>query len=385
LAASALAPKPPLRICLFTPELPPEDVGGIGSHTRALANALSDLGHEVFVVVGRHETASPREESFNLIEIRRPRQLRLLSPLVFAWAMSRHLRALTRDLNFDVIEAPEYGAATAFLRTTRPVVVRLHSGSRLNQRFRRAGLRTRLAAKAAGLLETIAIRRADFITSPSTVIAAEETTRGHRVIPNLSSSSQAHVSGEERGGHVVFLGRYERRKGADTFAIAACRVLEVLPNVRITFAGPDTFDGPGGQSMRHHCRTVLRAYEDRIALLGSITSEEVSKLLSSAAVLAVPSRLEAFGMVYIEAMSAGAVPIGCLGTGAEEVITDGITGLLVPPGDAPALADALIGLLTHERSLRDMAERGRHEVAIRFNEQMIAATYDEFYRSLSMT
>ena len=71
---------------------------------------------------------------------------------------------------------------------------------------------------------------------------------------------------------------------------------------------------------------------------------EKNYLLSACDVLVAPSLYESFGLMYVEAMRAGKPVIGSIAGGIPEVVDDGGTGLLVPPGDVPALAEAMLRL-----------------------------------------
>jgi glycosyltransferase involved in cell wall biosynthesis len=372
----------PLRICLFTPEFPPGPVGGIGTHTRGLARSLVDRGHEVFVVVGGNKRQFRTQDGFTVIEVRKPRRFRLMAPIAFACVMSRALGSLERALDFDLIEAPEYGAATAFMRSKCPVIVRLQAGTAVVQRFRRCGFRTRIVARIASLVERLAIGRADYISSPSLAVAREESARLDALIPNAPLHGLMDGNVQRRPRHVVFLGRYERLKGPDVLARAARMVMERLPDARFTFAGVDTLDAPAGGSMRSYCEELLAGCAEGVEFRPAIGSVEVRTLLESAAVLAVPSQFEAFGVVFVEAMLAGAVPIGCIGTGAAEVIEHGRTGILVRAGDVARLAEELIGLLQDEPRRLAIAKRALAEAAGRFTSSAVAARYEQFYRSI---
>jgi len=94
--------------------------------------------------------------------------------------------------------------------------------------------------------------------------------------------------------------------------------------------------------------------------------DELPALFSQTTVFALPTLREPFGLAFLDAMAC-AVP--CVGTRIEavpEIVKDGETGLLVPPGDAVALAEALERLLGDPARARAMGARGRARVAQRF-------------------
>ena len=85
-------------------------------------------------------------------------------------------------------------------------------------------------------------------------------------------------------------------------------------------------------------------------------------LLDAIAILALPSRTESFGIVYLEAWAYGKPVIGAQAWGVKTVIDNGQDGLLVPFGDVSALADAIHTLAENPELRRSMGERGRHKV-----------------------
>ncbi len=98
-------------------------------------------------------------------------------------------------------------------------------------------------------------------------------------------------------------------------------------------------------------------------------------------VLALPSRYEGLGCVYLEAMACGRPAIGCLGQGIDEIIEDGSNGLLVPPGNAAALADALKALLRDPELRRRIGTVAQNTIRRRYTldhqAQQLAALYLE--------
>jgi len=95
-------------------------------------------------------------------------------------------------------------------------------------------------------------------------------------------------------------------------------------------------------------------------------------------VVAVPSHFEGFGLVAAEAMAAGRPVVASAVDGLAEVVEDGVTGLLVPPGDSAALAAALIDLLQHPAKAVEMGRRGKARVrelfsVERYRESILAA------------
>ncbi len=99
-----------------------------------------------------------------------------------------------------------------------------------------------------------------------------------------------------------------------------------------------------------------------IHLLGFVSDEERRDLLAAADVLALPSRTESFGLVFMEAWANSKPVIGARAGAIPAVVSDGEDGLLVPFGDVAALADAIAQIMQSENLARTLGERGRSRV-----------------------
>jgi len=101
--------------------------------------------------------------------------------------------------------------------------------------------------------------------------------------------------------------------------------------------------------------------------------------IADADIFALPSWGEAFGIVYLEAMARMRPVIGCLDNGAADIISDGVDGLLIPPHDEVALAQALGCLLSDPEQCRTMGTAGR-QTAEQFTWHVNAAKMLELLR-----
>ncbi|HEX3542639.1 MAG TPA: glycosyltransferase, partial [Acidimicrobiales bacterium] len=108
------------------------------------------------------------------------------------------------------------------------------------------------------------------------------------------------------------------------------------------------------------------------------------QILSHASVFVCPSRYEPFGLVNIEAMACGAPVVATATGGIPEIVVDGETGYLVPPGPkfVPTLAERINALLADPALARRFGEAGRRRVLERFTWPAIAAATADLYRHL---
>jgi rhamnosyl/mannosyltransferase len=125
----------------------------------------------------------------------------------------------------------------------------------------------------------------------------------------------------------------------------------------------------GGRRLEPYRRLLERAERTAgntsgsVALLGPVDDDHLDRLYAWADVVVLPSvsRQEAFGLVLLEGMRAGCVPVASRLPGVEEMVGD--AGVLVPPGDAAALRGALAELRDDRRRLVDLAKRSRSTAA----------------------
>jgi teichuronic acid biosynthesis glycosyltransferase TuaC len=98
---------------------------------------------------------------------------------------------------------------------------------------------------------------------------------------------------------------------------------------------------------------------ERVEFRGKIVHGEVIDLMKEADLFVLPSLREAFGVVYIEAMACGKPVIACRGEGIEDVIEDGVNGILVEPNDVDDLVKKIELLLSDRKRAEQIGQAGR--------------------------
>lgn len=178
---------------------------------------------------------------------------------------------------------------------------------------------------------------------------------------------------------VVFLGLLRYYKGLP-FLIEAMRA---LPADACLFIGGDAPAGRTGERAALERQVADAGLENRVAFLGALSDAEAVGLRRAGDIFCLPSHLrgEAFGLTQIEAMACGLPVVSTDLPGVSEVNRAGETGLVVPPGDAPALAEAL-GTLARDEGLRRRfgeaaLRRAETEYSAEAMGQRLAAVYKE--------
>ncbi len=172
-----------------------------------------------------------------------------------------------------------------------------------------------------------------------------------------------------RGQIVAFLGTITYDKGAVHLIRAMQRLWAKGIDAELILAGR-----PLGSFKRYY-QGLSKGVRRRIRLLGSVDEAEKRDLLASAAVLAMPSRVDAFGIAYLEAWVNRKPVIGALAGGVPEVVEDGQDGLLVAFGDVPALSQSIRSILENKDLAQRLGERGYEKVVRSY-------TWDIIYRKI---
>ncbi|WP_050032910.1 glycosyltransferase family 4 protein [Halorubrum halophilum] len=164
--------------------------------------------------------------------------------------------------------------------------------------------------------------------------------------------------GDERGGdaaplRVAFVGNLAPRKGLDTLVEGMARA---DARVDLTVVGRPV-DEAHVAGVRRLVRE--RGLGDRVRFAGRLSDDALADALRESHVLAVPSRYEGFGIVYLEGMSFGLPAIASRAGGASETVTDGETGVLVDPDDPDAVARALDEFAADPDRLAEMSRAAR--------------------------
>ena len=200
-----------------------------------------------------------------------------------------------------------------------------------------------------------AIERGAWVHTPSRFVAAE-VVDALGADPERVATVYHGVPPVEHGGprlvdgpYILALGTVEPRKDLPSLVRAFHALADFHPGLQLVVAGPD---GWGADPIPR---------SDRIHRMGWVDTATKSSLLEHAAVYAYPSRYEGFGFPPLEAMAMG-VPVVATTAGAlPEVLGDG--ALLVEPGDADALAEAIERAVTDEAVRSGLIERGRRQAA----------------------
>jgi glycosyltransferase involved in cell wall biosynthesis len=180
---------------------------------------------------------------------------------------------------------------------------------------------------------------------------------------------------ERRAPTVLSVARMYPRKRLGDLLRAAAVLRDRVPGVRVRIVG----HGPEWEILtRLHAELALG---DVAVLLGDVSREQLAEEYANADCFCLPSVQEGFGIVFLEAMSAGLPVVACRAAAIPEVVLDGRTGWLVPPRDPAALAAAIASALNDPARARAMGEEGLRRVA-GFTPERVARRFLDAVHSL---
>jgi glycosyltransferase involved in cell wall biosynthesis len=372
--------------------------GGLDTNVRVLAPELVQAGHRVSVLYlhfpGEKIPAPSQVDGYTIhhacigswhyFAYRATFGLTSLPRVVraFEWAaaLRRAVREIHRRESLDLIELPEVFIPPGWLDGV-PYVMRLHSA---DWTWRQMLDEPASFADAIEMrMERSTLKHAACISSPSNFLAnyIRQTCRVSQpieIIPYpIDTTRFAPGACRDDPPVILFVGRVEKRKGADVLLQAIPLVRQKFPDCQFVFAG----------SMSAELNSLARdAGEGGVRLLGVRPRDELVQWYQRASIFVAPSLWDNSPNTVYEAMSCGTPVIATRVGGIPELVDDGVTGLLVPPRDAHALADALIDLLRDPARRAAMGKRGREKAVEEYGvEKILSATLTFYKRILQLT
>jgi glycosyltransferase involved in cell wall biosynthesis len=355
----------------------PPDVGGPASHAPELADFLIRRGHRVEVVTTAD--VGPAASGFPIHWVSRglPRGVRHAAVAGF---VARHGRASDVVYATSMLGRASLGASVA----RRPVVAKLVADEAY-ERARRFGLfdgdldqfqrfdggpRVRALRRA----RNAALRRVDHLVCPSVYLASLAFRWGVpmdrvTVVPNAAPTLQslperkkARARFDVDGPTLAFAGRITRQKAL----VVALEALGRVDEVSLLVAG----DGPDAPQVQREASS--RGLDGRVRFLGALGRDDVLALFRAADASLLSSSWENFPHTVVEALAVGTPVVATAVGGVPELVRDGENGLLVPPGNADALAGA-IRRIVDEPDLRErLAQAAARSVAHLRTEELYA-------------
>jgi len=398
-----------MRICLISREFPPDTGwGGIGTFVHDLALGLKEIGQDVEVIslskdgtdsvidyhgVKIHRVAVDDSlEQYQMLLSVMPYSHSLLKAL---WSLHNKFLELNEKKKFDVVEVPEMFGEGVFLALSKqcPLVVRLYT-----PHFKFIDDKLHLIDEAfdhqfLGLIEKLTLLTADVVSSPSSDLgdyvsqAVGFNDDEMVVIRGLIDTNRFCPEGpkaltDDSHLKVIFVGRLEERKGVYQLVKAIPEVVKKCPNVRFYLIGNDTKTAAGSKSVRAELEKELEknGCSKYVVFTGPVPHASMPEYFRSSDIFVLPSLYDNAPLTCLEAISSGTALIGTSAGGMKEYVVNGESGTIVPPSDVPALANALIDLLSNEQKRKSYGAEARKRALELYDRKITASKTVELYQ-----
>src|SRR5436309_7221345 len=362
----------PVRLLLVADSL---DVGGAEWNVVNLASALAEQGHRITLACTVEGVLASLAEQAGISV--RP----LLHHLVkrrqsprYAWKLAK----LVRQSQFDLVHAHMYASALAsayaLLGTSIPLVITEHSQANWRSHYACRCSQWSYSQARHVIAVSREIRRR--------LIEQEGVPSDHvsvimNALPPASEQRkniQPDLPAALRTGLLVGVAaRLQPEKGVAYFLEAAAHVLQFLPEVHFLVMG----DGPQRKELQAYVEQL--GVQERVHFLGfRLDARAIIGLLN---VLVVPSLSEGTPLVTLEAMSAGVPVVASAVGGIPEQVRHQSEGILVPPGNALALSEAILRLLHHPTLMQRLGQAGQQRAAAQFRLETMVQQTEDIYRA----
>lgn len=379
-----------MKICLLNALFRPF-AGGIEKHMHGLSRGLADLGVDVTVVTGRINDL-PEREDVDGVRVRRVPCRAIKAPflypppLVLSPGFPLHLKRIDDAEDFDLFHLHnrffiDFNLSLPYARLKRkPFVVTAHNP------------RPKHVASFLGALGTSydwLVGRWLFIRADRVIAVSEwakrdiakygvdekkiETIYNGVNVGEFQPRDKCRAGG---GGILLFVGRMVPQKGVSYLLDAMPIVLEKYPGVKLVLVGR----GSLCNDLRR--KASLLGLDGSVNFSGYIEEDELKEAYGACDLFVLPSVVEPFGIVIVEAMASGK-PVVCTDSGGvREIVADGVNGFIVPPGDPGALAGRICELLADEGLRGRMGQAGRSIAEAKFNWEAIAVKTKRLYEEV---
>ena len=370
-----------MRLLFVTQDFPP-DVGGIQTYSWEVATRLAERV-EALEVIAPHRPSAARVDRAAPSAVTRVRGRPDLLPVTALFTVARRAVRLRADVALHAQWQTVGASALARWLTGYPrrIVCAAHGRELLfNPLSGRSGL-----GAAYDRFRRWSLAQPDALLPVSRYTARLLQERGIsparlRVVPNGTDPERFRPRGgkalRDRLGigprpMLLTVGRLVPRKGVDTVLRALPRIAASVPEVQYVVAGT----GPDRSRLE---RLALRkGVRGRVHFVGHVADDALPSYYSAADLFVMPAReappdVEGFGLVFLEANACGTPAVGARSGGVPDAIVDGETGLLVPPEDPAAAAEALTHLLTTPEFAQRLGQQGRERIQKEANWDRVA-------------
>jgi N-acetyl-alpha-D-glucosaminyl L-malate synthase BshA len=354
--------------------------GGSGVIATELGLSLADKGHEVHLFSPAPPVRFHAARGVTMHEVSNP-----VHPLFpggeYAIALaSKLVQVIAREgievlhLHYAIPHAVSAQLARGLLGVAAPKLVTTLHGTDVLTFGEDAAFSTVVKA---------AVAQSDVVTTPSKFLAAEAAKAfgvEAKVVPNFVDTKAFHPS-PAASRHPVPLGAGKITHASNFRSVKRVEdVVRVFAKVREATPCTLALIGHGPETAAVERLVAELKLTPHVKMLGDVA--DVVPVLQQSAVFMLPSQTESFGLAALEALSCGVPVVASRAGGLPEVIADGETGLLFPPGDIAAMAAGVTRLLTDSAFHSKLSAEARRQAEARFRKDPLVDRYESIYLEL---
>jgi glycosyltransferase involved in cell wall biosynthesis len=363
---------------------------GLTIYAERLARALAARGHQVSVLTSRYDSGLPGSEQVDGVKLMRLPVLMRVSKGVLMPSMPFWAWKYARQADLVHLHLPQLDAAPVALIARllgKPVVLTYHCDLRLPQ-----GPIHRLANQVSHLANHVSARLANRIVANSLDYAENSTFlrlylgKLHAIappveLPPVSEQEMADFqrkAGIQPGARLIGMAaRLATEKGVEYLVQAMPRILQRYPTARVLYMGQYQHV-LGEEAYAQKLAPLIQALGEHWTFLGNLSPMELSAFYRTCEVTVLPSlnSTESWGIVQVESMSCGTPVVASDLPGVRMPVKLTGMGRIVPPADAPALAEAIMAVLDDPQAYRGDAEAIAHQ----FSPEHTAELYEMIFQ-----
>ena len=377
-----------MKIAFLTPEYPHPKIGnagGIGTSILNLSKALSNLGHDISVLVyGQDKDEQFVEGNIHFYKIKNIK-VKGLSLFLTQKKVERLINSLFDSGKIDIVEAPDWTGFTAFVKPKCPLVIRENGSDTYfcyldgrNVKFKNKFLEKRALKKADGIISV-----SKFTGDLTNRLM--KLSRDFTVIPNSIDASLFEPKKTKSAKlNILYFGTLIRKKGLFELPKIFNLVYGSEKDAELILVGKDSADIKTGTSSTWTLMQPLFNEQaiKKVAYLGEVDYSKIQDLIKDATVCVFPTFAEALPVSWLEAMAMEKAIVASNVGWATEMIADGVEAFLVHPTHHEHYAKRILELLGDEEKRKQFGLKARQKVKSQFSHDLIAKRSMEFYKAI---
>ena len=378
-----------MKIAFLTPEYPhpfTKPSGGLGTSIKSLAKSMINQGHSARVLLYGQEKEGCFEDDGVIVQ-----QIKNVQWKGFSWYLTR--KKLERIINqlhtqqeLDLVEAPDWTGITSFIKPKSPVVIRLNGSDTYFCHLDKRPVKwiNRFHEKKALQNANGHISVSHYTAQMTNILFG--LNKNFTIIPNSINCSDFTNEHQiiSRPMIVLYFGTLIRKKGLLELPFIFNKVFENQPNAQLHLVGRDASDIISGNPSTWQMMQELFTPEAlaKVTYFGGVPYLAIKKHIQQSSVCVFPTFAEALPVSWIEAMAMRKAIVTSNIGWAQEVVENGVDGLLENPKNHEAYAQKIVKLLEDPSLNKKLGMNALQKVITQFSDEVVVLKNIAFYQTL---